>query len=92
MPAINRGVAGFGRSHGVVKEAADIVVQAALIALQGEHVIAALFGDLRSDRPLAVQRVRRDDAAFPRQHLQKLRTAVISLDLSSTAIWPSRSR
>ena len=47
-------------------------MQAVLIALQGEHAVVALFGDLRGDRPLAVQCVRGDDAAFQRQYLQKL--------------------
>ena len=59
--------------RGIVEEGADIVVQAALVALQSKHVVAALFGDLRSNCPLAVQRIRGHDAAFQRQHLQKLR-------------------
>jgi hypothetical protein len=39
-------------------------VQGALVALQGDHMIAARFNDLGADRALAAHCVRRHEAAF----------------------------
>ena len=50
----------------------DIGVQRALVALEGENIVAALFHHLFGDVALAVHRVGGDDGALERQHLQKL--------------------
>ena len=54
------------------QEAADIVVQSALIAFQRQHVVRPLPDHLCRDGALAVQRVGSDDAAFQRQQFQQL--------------------
>src|SRR3954463_12655310 len=63
----------LGGAGGVVEEAADIVVQAALVTFQREHIIAALFDHLGGDDPLTVECVGGDDAALERQQFQQLR-------------------
>src|SRR3954452_2201851 len=68
--AIDRGMADLGGTGWVFKEAADIVVQAALVTLQREHVIPALFDHLGSDDALTVECVGGDDAALERQQFQ----------------------
>src|SRR5215210_7338737 len=66
-------MANLSGAGGVVEEAADIVVQAALVAFQREHIIAALFDRLGGDDPLTVERVGGDDAALERQQFQQFR-------------------
>lgn len=70
MIAIDRGMANLGGAGGVVEDAADIVVQAALVTFQREHIIASLFDHFGSDDPLTVECVGGDDAALERQQFQ----------------------
>ena len=70
----------------IIEIQAHVVVQTALVSLQGQGIVAALFHDLFGDRALAIERVDGDDRPFQRQHLHKLGTAVISFDFTSVAI------
>ena len=63
----------FVRLGGVVQIQAHILIQAALIALEREHIVPAPGGDGLGRRPLGVHGVRRHDPALERQHLQQLR-------------------
>ena len=56
-----------------IKEALDFVVEAALIAFQGQHVIGLLLENLGGGIFLAMQRIQRDDTAFQFQQAQQLR-------------------
>src|SRR5215218_7249265 len=64
--AIDGGMGNLGGAGGVVEEAADIVVQAALVTFQREHIVAAPFDHLGGDDPLTVECVGGDDAALER--------------------------
>src|SRR3954452_6275760 len=64
--AIDRDMGKLGGAGGVVEEAADIVVQAALVTFQREHIVAALFDHLGGDEALTVECVGGDDAALER--------------------------
>jgi len=57
---------------GIVEISADIVIKIALIALEGQGVIAALVDDLACDGALTVERIDRHDAALQRKHRQEL--------------------
>jgi hypothetical protein len=48
-------------------------MQARLVPLQSQVVVATLVNDLLGDLTLAVQRIDGHDGAFERQHLQQLR-------------------
>ena len=47
-------------------------MQTALVSLQGQGIVAALFDDLFGDRALAIERVDGHDRPLQRQHLQEL--------------------
>jgi hypothetical protein len=71
IPAIDRGAGDRRRTRRIVEEAADIVVQAALVSFQWQHIIAAPFEHLGGDAALAVERGGGHDRAFRRQQLQQ---------------------
>ena len=54
------------RRRRIVEEAAHVIVQRLLVALERQHVIGALIDNLLGDLALAAHRVGRDDAALER--------------------------
>ena len=62
-----------GRPLWIGQEAADVVVQAALVAFQRQNVVGALLDNLGGYGALAVERVGGDDAALQRKQFQQLR-------------------
>ena len=89
---IDRGVGGCGFRLRVIKESADIGVQRALIALEGQGVVATLFDDLLGDLPLAIERTTVTIVPLRHSIFNNLGTAVISFDLASVAICASTRR
>jgi hypothetical protein len=63
MIGIDRRVRGLCRPSRVFQKHPDVVMQAAPIAFQGDHIVATLFNDLGADRALATHGIRRYDAA-----------------------------
>ena len=57
---------------GIVEQQRHIVVQGLLIRFQRQSIVALLLDDLRGDGPLAVQRIRGDDAPLQAEHTQQL--------------------
>lgn len=47
-----------------IEEALDLIVEAALIAFQGQYLIGSLFEDLGGGIFLAMQRIQPDDTTF----------------------------
>jgi hypothetical protein len=72
VAAIDLGVGAVGGDLRVVQEQGDIGVQRALVALEGEDVVAALRDDLFGGGPLAVEGIDGHDRALERQHLEQL--------------------
>ncbi len=80
----------------VIEKIDDIAIQRALVPLESQGVVTALFDDLPGDLALGVEGIDRDDGAslaatqpFSESSSKSLGTAVISLDFSSTAICAS---
>jgi len=46
MLAVHRSVRGFGQARGIVEKGSHVVVQASLVAFQGQDVVAALGHNL----------------------------------------------
>ena len=67
MIGIDRGMFRRGLGQRVVEKHRDIGVQRALIALEGEAVIATLIDDLLGDRALTIERVDGHDGFLERQ-------------------------
>ncbi len=67
MLAIDGAVGGARRTLWIGQEAADIVVQAALVAFERQNVVSPLLDHLCGNDALAVQRVGRDDVPLQRQ-------------------------
>jgi len=55
--AIDGGMGRVCRALRVVEKPADVVMQAALVALERQHVVTALSNHLCGNGPLAVQRI-----------------------------------
>ena len=62
-----------------------------MVALERQHVVPVLIGDLLHDAALGAHRIDGDNAPADLQGPQQHRT-VISLDLSETCSWASTSR
>ena len=73
MIAVGCGVNALGDEGFVVEKQADIAMQGWLIALERQHVIAALIDNLVCDCALAIECIRRDDRPLQRQQVQKFR-------------------
>src|SRR3954451_8562762 len=73
MVAIDGGMDGVRRARGVIEKGANVVEQAALIALQHQNVVAALSHHLGGNGALTVERVGGHDGPFERQQLQQFR-------------------
>jgi len=74
MAGVGRGAAGAsGSAGGVGEEQRRVLVQARLIAFEGEHVIGALVDDALGDLFLCPHRIDRDDRALEIEHVQEFR-------------------
>ena len=76
----------------VVPKQPRIILQPALIAFQSRDVIAAVLNHLLRHLTLAVEGVSGNHFAPQSQHSSSLGSAVIPLDLASTANCPNTSR
>ena len=75
---------------GSLEKVANVFVQLALILLHRQQIVGLNLYDLPGDLLLAAHGVDGDDASGEIQHVQQLGgIAVISLDFSSTLVWPS---
>jgi hypothetical protein len=66
---------GFGHDDlalRIIKEAAHVVMQRALVALECQDIVTALILDLLRDAALAIECVGGHDGALQREHLQQL--------------------
>jgi hypothetical protein len=80
--AINGLRRGDRRERRIIQKHADVIVQAALVAVECEGIVAALIDDLLCDGALTVRRVRRHGCALQREHRQQFR-----LVRTNTARW-----
>lgn len=77
-----------GRAGRIVGITSDIVMQRALIALQGRAVVTLLIDYLLGDCPMAVQRIGGHDRAFQRSIFSKAGTAVKNSGVRSQSSLP----
>ena len=66
MLTIHHGMRDLGRARGIVEEGSHVIVQASLVALQSEDIVAALRNHFGGDGALAVERVSGHDATLER--------------------------
>ena len=90
--ALGDRLGGYGLARGIFQTGDDIITQPALVALQGERLVAPSIDDHPSNLALAVERVGRNNGALEGQHSNSLGTAAIFLDLASVAICASAIR
>lgn len=90
--AVGDRLGGNGLARGVLQIGDDINMQPALIALQGERIVAPSSDDLPCNLALALERVGRNNGALEGKHSNSLGTAAILLDLASVAICASAIR
>lgn len=69
---LDDGFAHAGPALWIVERRAYVIVQGALVAPQGQGIVAALVDDRAGDLALVVERVRGHDCALQRKHIEQL--------------------